>query len=374
MRPRVSSASPPGTHARDTFPYILEDWLESGARRVVAVVVISGGIALIAASQVYLNWRQSNVDADFVALFALKLVEWLLWAAMLPAILAMDRRWGFAAGRRLSAALLHIVTATVWFVLLNGIMTSLAPFVDPVAKDAVAYFMLRATQRWPNHLVVYSLILFVPRAISNVLQRERLHRELLEAQLHNIRLQLQPHFLFNALHTIGALVRSGETSRAVNAIAIVGDLLRRALSHTESEKVTVAEEVDFLSRYSEIQRLRFEERLELDVSVSEECKSALLPSMILQPLVENAIRHGLDPDQVRGLVNVSIDRLGDRLRVEVRDNGSGFQSGSVDATRDGLGLSTTRRRLQALYGDEQSLNIDSGPHGCTVAFSLPFET
>jgi two-component sensor histidine kinase len=373
MLTRVSSASQPSTPARDALPHILEDWLESGPRRVAAVVLVFGGIALIAASQVYLNWRQANVEADFLVLFALKLVEWLLWAAMLPAILAMDRRWGFAGGRRLSAGLLHITTAAVWFVVLNGIMTSLAPFVDPAAKDAVAYFMLRATQRWPNHLVVYALILFVPRAISNVLQRERLRRELLEAQLHNIRLQLQPHFLFNALHTIGALVRSGETSRAVNAIATVGDLLRRALSHTESEKVTVAEELDFLNRYSEIQSLRFEERLELDVSVAEECKSALLPSMILQPLVENAIRHGLDPDEVRGLVSVAINRIGDRLRVEVKDNGSGFQSGSVDATRDGLGLSTTRRRLEALYGNQQSFNIVSGPDGCTVVFTLPFE-
>ncbi len=358
------------------FEDALGFWFVTRTRRVVGVIAVFLAIALVAASQVYLNWRQANVDVQFLPLLALKIGEWMLWASLVPLVFAVDRRWGFAAGHPLVGTAVHLLLAVSWFAILNGLMTAAAPLVDPLARreDFWTHYLIRASQRWPNQLVIYSLILAVPSALGSVLQRERLERELAEARLQNLRLQLQPHFLFNTLHTIGALVRSGERGTAVHTISALADLLRRALSHVESEKVTVGEEMEFLDRYSTIQGIRFGSRLTIRTCVAEDCRGALIPSMILQPLVENAIRHGIEPVTSRGTIRIDIERRTGSLAVSVTDNGAGFRQEVDETGWEGIGLSTTKRRLRALYGGRHRLSISSDGAGCVVAFSIPFET
>lgn len=215
----------------------------------------------------------------------------------------------------------------------------------------------------------------------------RLEAQLADARFANLSSRLHPHFLFNSLHSIGHLVREGERRRAVDALAELGDLLRRSLDRAGETESTLADELAFLRRYVHIQHLRFGDRLEVREEVTEEAKDALVPTLLLQPLVENAIRHGLELDREPGLVLVAARRQDSRLEITIADNGKGFAdegeaagAGADSALRgaadgDGVGLGSTRDRLSLLYGEEGELTVESNPPFSTeIMIRLPFHT
>ncbi|HEY9479554.1 MAG TPA: histidine kinase [Gemmatimonadaceae bacterium] len=204
--------------------------------------------------------------------------------------------------------------------------------------------------------------------------RERLEARLARAQLEALELQLHPHFLFNTLNAITALIaqepRSAE--RIVNGLS---ELLRFSLSRAGEQEVTLERELDLLSRYIEIQQVRFPDRLRVEVDVEPAALTALVPSMILQPLVENAIRHGIAPRAAGGRVDVRAERDGDTLRLVVSDDGLGARSPVSGEARGGVGLGNTRARLQHLYGERHEMH--AGPAevgGYVVSIDIPFHT
>ncbi|HEU4586958.1 MAG TPA: histidine kinase [Gemmatimonadaceae bacterium] len=204
--------------------------------------------------------------------------------------------------------------------------------------------------------------------------RERLEARLARAQLEALELQLHPHFLFNTLNAITALIAQ-EPRSAERIVSGLSELLRFSLSRAGEQEVTVERELDLLGRYIDIQVVRFPDRLRVDLDVDPDVMTALVPSMILQPLVENAIRHGIAPRAAGGRVEVRAEREGDTLRLTVRDDGLGSAAkGSVDG-RGGVGLANTRARLQHLYGEQQEMRagpLESG--GYLVAIGIPFHT
>ncbi|HJU89305.1 MAG TPA: histidine kinase [Gemmatimonadaceae bacterium] len=202
--------------------------------------------------------------------------------------------------------------------------------------------------------------------------RERLEGQLAQAQLQTLRLQLQPHFLFNTLNTIAALV-SSDARAAERMVTRLSDLLRQTLNNAAEQEVTLARELELLSPYLEIQRLRFADRLRVDFNIAPDAENALVPSLLLQPLIENAIRHGITPRAAGGRVDVRARRDGEYLRIEVADDGIGFRAWSGRTPREGVGLGATRGRLRHMYGAAHHLTLDAPPEGgFTVRLAIPY--
>jgi LytS/YehU family sensor histidine kinase len=191
-----------------------------------------------------------------------------------------------------------------------------------------------------------------------------LESELARAQLEMLRAQLHPHFLFNALNTIAGLIRERRNEAATDVIAGLGGLLRHALSTLDRDEIPLREELDVLESYLDVERARFRDRLTVDFDVEQAALERDVPSLILQPIVENAIRHGIATDPAGGRIRISARALPNALELEVRDTGRGFDR-TVERTADGarLGLRNTRARLQRLYGTRHSLDVGNADDG-----------
>jgi signal transduction histidine kinase len=209
-------------------------------------------------------------------------------------------------------------------------------------------------------------------------ERERraleLEGQLARAQLEALRMQLNPHFLFNTLNTIAALIHD-QPEVADRTITRLSELLRLSLDPGGSLEVPLREELGFLDRYLEIEQTRFGDRLRVETRVAEELQEVLVPSLVLQPIVENAIRHGIERREEAGRIAIHARRAGDRLVLEVTDNGPGLPAGGTGFAREGIGLGNTRARLRHLYGADQELALDRATGGgLAVRVSLPFRS
>jgi two-component system, LytTR family, sensor kinase len=197
-----------------------------------------------------------------------------------------------------------------------------------------------------------------------------LQARLAEAQLSALRMQLNPHFLFNTLHAISALVER-DPAGVRRMIARLSELLRSTLDESAQAERTAEQEMDFVARYLDIMKIRFQDRLEVVTELDPRARAALLPTLILQPLVENAVKHGVARVRKGGRIVVRVERAGDRLRLSVRDNGPGVDPGAEEG--GGVGLSNTRQRLQQMYGAGQDLRLTRLAEGGTLAeVEVPF--
>jgi signal transduction histidine kinase len=204
-------------------------------------------------------------------------------------------------------------------------------------------------------------------------ERERLEVQLTRAQLESLKHQLQPHFLFNALNAITALIPT-DARAAQRTIHGLGELLRLSLNSSDEHEVRLDRELELLGHYLDIQRVRFQDRLAIQVTVDPAARRAFVPNLLLQPLVENAIRHGIGPRAVGGAIDVRVACEHGWLRLRVRDDGVGAKLGPTGAlAREGVGLANTRARLRHLYGDRQHLVVSTAPGaGFVVEIDLPY--
>ena len=202
----------------------------------------------------------------------------------------------------------------------------------------------------------------------------RLEAQLAEARLSALNAQLNPHFLFNTLHAISSLVE--RDPRGVRRmIARLSELLRYTLNGGNENEVVLAQEIAFLERYLEIMQIRFQGQLEIEVQLGDDARDALVPSLILQPLVENAVKHGVDKVSDRGKIGIQARREVDRLVLTVSDNGPGPSEVQSEEGDHGVGLDNIRQRLEQLYGSAQSLSLSKSPGGGTIAqIVMPFRT
>jgi two-component sensor histidine kinase len=346
----------------------LEALLAAPTRQIALAMAAAAVVATLSATQLYVNWRASGLEVDFGRLLFAEGVEWGLWALFLPFIVALDRR--LERGHRRRAFAFHLGVGVLWFAVLNLALSGLTLLTDPAAAVSLgAVYRDRALMRLPSTLAVYFFIVAGVWLIKSLIRQERLRRGLLEAQLRSLRAQIQPHFLFNTLHTASSLVRSEDRAAAVRTIVGLSDLLRRSLRHEGEDEVPLSEELDFLETYLDIQRTRFGDRLHARIELGEGVESALVPFLMLQPLVENAIRHGLDLDAEPGHVVVRVHRAGARLEIGVTDSGGGpSQNGGL-----GLGLDNVRGRLEALYGAAHDLRFSTAPgEGTRVDIDIPY--
>jgi LytS/YehU family sensor histidine kinase len=229
-------------------------------------------------------------------------------------------------------------------------------------------------------VLVYWSLVGVCQAITNFRssqERERraaeLEARLTSAKLQALRMQINPHFLFNALNSITALVYVNPRA-ADEMLGDLSQLLRRSLDSIQEQEIPLAQELEFIGAYLSIEQKRFGERLRLEQSVPDELMKTLVPALILQPLIENAIRHGIEPRRGPGLISIEAKQEDKHLHLIVRDNGRGLSDEDLSGSgRPGIGLANTQARLQGLYGQDQGFSFRRAePQGCQVDIHLPF--
>ncbi len=218
-------------------------------------------------------------------------------------------------------------------------------------------------------LSTYLLLASVAHAALFYRRAKEREASLAHARLAALRMQLQPHFLFNTLNTISGLVHT-EPERADAVLTALGELLRLTLETSGERELPLHRELRMVGAYLDIMHARFEDRIRFTLAIEPGAREALVPAFILQPLIENAVRHGLEPRPGGGSVTIGARREGERLAVEVHDDGVGLAEGGP--LHEGVGLGNTRARLNELYGGRAKLELKSGGTGCTVVLSLPF--
>lgn len=351
----------------------------SRARQAAALFAFWSAVALLFASPRLVDrahW-QSTILAS--------LAEWWSWGLMTPVVIVLHRRVSRALKRTWSQVLAQVaigVLVTVAYVYVDTILSALMK-VAPLPNLLDWHVLADAAQGiflWA--MVVYWLIFSAWSAYSNrrralaaELSMERLERSFAEARLTALRLQLDPHFLFNALNTISAQLQS-EPKLARRMIEHLGDLLRLSLDPKSRHDVPLSEELAFLDHYLAIQKIRFGEQLKIELSIAPEVLHAAVPSLFMQPLVENAIRHGISRRAEGGTVRITAARHDDTLDIRVVDDGVGLPAGWSLAHDAGLGLSVTRERILGLdSGSGRRFLVHARREGGTeIEIAIPYRT
>jgi len=335
-------------------------------------------VALFFASQTYLLYKYSGGQAHWGIVLKINLVEWYGWAVLAPGIIWLARRFPFERSRWPGIFALHMAAsigvAFVKWQLDNLLRNYLLGLPRPTTlfstfhQSLVTYWLLAgATQAY----------LYYRRYRQGELRGAQLSTQLAQAQLQALRMQLHPHFLFNTLNAISTLVHR-DPEAADRMIARLSELLRLTLENVGVQEVPLAQELEFLERYLEIERARFADRLVVRMDIAPEALSARTPYLILQPLVENAIRHGIAARSSAGCVVVSAHRDDGMLVLQVGDDGPGLPAavaaGDVAAVGKGVGISSTRERLEKLYGARQRFELRNGESGgLLVTLAFPFQ-
>jgi two-component system LytT family sensor kinase len=316
-----------------------------------------------------------------------QLAVWWVWGCLTPIILGLGRRVTGANASWLRGLLIHLPFSLLLPAAHVAASTELRILIQPfdVWSDTRSFFDQFSSEMRSLFLFdffVYWAVLGVGYAFDyRERYREResaaseLKAQLAQARLEALKVQLHPHFLFNTLHTISGLVRGGDRQPAVNMIAGLSELLRRALDSADEQEVPLGEEVKFVELYLDIQLVRFSDRLTVRTDIAPEALDALVPNMLLQPLVENAIRHGVSPCESPGTIAISAYRAGRMLHVEVSDDGPGLQSGWRIEESCGIGLANTSERLKRLYGPDHRFelrNVVGVGSGVTASVVIPF--
>jgi two-component system LytT family sensor kinase len=309
-----------------------------------------------------------------------------LWALATPFVLWSAARLSIERNNWLRSSLLHVPLS----ILLSVFITALGHIVlwlywgYPVGKPFSFASMSRfVVANFSEGIGIYMLIAltsysfdYYRRYREGQLRTLQLEAQLSQAQLQALKMQLHPHFLFNTLHSISALLNK-DVDSARKMITRLGDFLRLTLENSGSQEVTLQQEMEFLSCYLEIERIRFQNRLVTRLDVPSQTLLAKVPNLILQPIVENAIRHGIAPRSTPGLIEIEAKQLNGALRIQVRDNGPGLPQHrtSENLLKKGLGLANTETRLERLYGADHLFDLSNNPAGgLIVTLELPFHT
>ena len=338
-------------------------------------------IALTLTSQTYYV-TMADHGHSFAPLLAWQLSAWMPWALAAPSVMGVGA--GFGDGRRatvtamLGVVSLGIMLISVRLLVTTQVMAWLQPYA-PVETYTFGKAFSIHVFGIPADALVYALLILAGYAAA-VRQRGRdmktheaqLEADLARAQLDALRVEIAPHFLFNALHSIAALIRSHANDRAISMLLGLSDLLRTAVDGAGAQTTTVAADVALVRRYVELQQLRFGDRLDVDYSVAADCQECAVPTLLLQPLVENAFRHGIARQTGRCRLQIGAERADDILHLWVRDDGAGLPPGFELTTASGTGLRSLRLRLQRLYGRDADVELSRvGGRGTVARVRLP---
>ncbi len=353
-------------------------------KRLATIWGIWTFIGIVFTLQSYFTSFRSEKPAPFFDSFYVQMTWAYLWALATPLVLFAASRLPIERNNWMRSSLLHVPLSIV----LSAFITALGHVVlwfywgwsmgRPFSFERMGRFVVA---NFSEGIGIYLLIALTHYAFSyysrfreSQVKTLRLEAQLSQAQLHALKMQLHPHFLFNTLHSISALLNK-DTDAARKMITRLGDFLRLTLENSGDQEVTLRQEMEFLSCYLEIERIRFQDRLVTHLDVAQQALDAKVPNLILQPIVENAIRHGIAPRSTQGLIEIEAKQRNGRLRIQVRDNGPGLSAHrtSENVFKKGLGLANTETRLAQLYGSAQSFQLSNNPEGgLVVTLEIPF--
>jgi len=334
-------------------------------------------LGLSFASQFYMASAKAGIGVSWRQAVSYSLGDWYVFALLSVLVMPLARRFAFGYANWPRSLAVHLLGAAGFSVAYMVIRAWVGQWQSGATFSEAFRPLLVKT--WHFNLLVYCVLVAVTQAFDyyhryreRELQASLLQKNLVQAKLQALQMQLNPHFLFNTLHSISSLMHK-DVEAADAMITRLGDLLRAALERSDTHEVTLREELTFLQRYLEIERIRFGSRLTVKLDVMPETLEARVPNLILQPLVENAIRHGIEPHARPGCIRLRAHREANHLALEVSDNGAGLSNQYPH--REGVGLSNTRERLRALYGGAQRFDLSSAPEGgLRVQLTIPFHT
>jgi len=339
---------------------------------------------LFLASQMYMDYSRSDRPFKWHKILLLEMCYGYIWALLTPLMLWLARKFPIERNRWRESLAIHILAS-----LFIGFTTRLM-------HDLMFYFfvydgdrpitLVRVLQNiyliFDYGMLIYWVILLINysfdyyrRYQEGEVKASRLETQLAQAELQALKMQLQPHFLFNTLHSISALLHK-DVNAADTMIARLGDFLRLTLENAGTQEVSLQEEIEFLRCYLEIERMRFRDRLTVHINIAPDALAARVPNLILQPIVENAIRHGIAPRSKPGRIEIYARRQDGLLQVQVTDDGPGLpvNGNSKGKLKEGVGLANTQARLQQIYGKSHRLDLSNAPlGGLTVTLEIPFK-
>jgi signal transduction histidine kinase len=371
----------PASHADDARLPLLHGAIDdtlSGWKTWALILVPALLFGFIEAAQLRLGSGVLGRPMPFSLAIVRVVPYWLLLALMVPLVFAAARRfkvarhllWPNALGLAVSAVAFALLTLTGRLV------------VGPIGPAQVQWTPLQLFQTYfLLDVLTYSALVgtlyafhFYRHAEQRELAASRLDASLSEARLKVLRAQLEPHFLFNTLNAVSVLALEGNHKAVVETVDRLGDLLRVSLSHDRPQEVPLARELELVEGYLGIQKVRFADGLMVAYEIQPEVLNALVPTMILQPIVENAVIHGVSAETGTCCVTIRAWRDATVLRMEVRDTGPGFAA-RAESRPEGIGLVSTRARLQQLYGSAQRIECSDVPDsGASVVITLPFRS
>jgi len=342
-------------------------------------------IGLFFSSQLYLiSALGFGMPMSWSRAFVSGLADWYSWGILAPLVFWFSSRFRLGRGTWPVRLFLHLVSSVALALLQLVLTTSVAGLIAWM-EDARFPFLIGLrfafAVKFHWNVVIYWAILGLSHALAYYREsRERelhtaqLQAQLVQAQLQALKIQLHPHFLFNSLNGISELIYE-EPESAERMITHLSELLRISLEAGSADEVPLQDEVDLLERYLEIQKVRFGERLTTLVNIDARVLDAFVPNLILQPLVENAITHGIAPRSAPGRIEIHVQPRDQMLHIRVCDDGGGLPTDGLPAVREGVGLGNTRERLRQLYGSTQSLELSSAPGGgLVVTLLLPLRS
>lgn len=332
-------------------------------------------LGLSFASQFYISSAKAGLDVSWKQAVNFALADWYVFALLSIPVVHLARRFRFEGGNWGRSFAVHAVGSVVFsaaYMVLRawvGQWQSQAPFQD--------LFRPLLVKTWHFNLLIYWGIVVVSHAFAyyrkyreRELRASELEKRLVQAKLQALQMQLNPHFLFNTLHSISSLMHK-DVEAADKMIARLSDLLRAALAGADTQEVSLQQELKLLQLYLSIEQIRFGNRLTVKMDVAPNTLEAQVPNLVLQPLVENAIRHGIEPRARPGCIELRAQRQDDRLSLVVSDDGAGV--GANGTIKEGVGLSNTRARLRELYGAAHRFELARGEAGgVRVELSIPF--
>jgi two-component sensor histidine kinase len=368
-------------------------------RRIAMLVLASVvGLTLLFSAQDAMRRGLNGAPVNWSRVIAINALDWVTWALLLPFIVAVGRRIRLDGNGKRAARVAGWIVLALAFCVVQASITGLVirltspqffgmappPGVNSPPRPLGEFLINWTLATSSLNLLIFGMTAGVFHALlyyrdvrARQLRESELQSRLARAELNVLRMQLQPHFLFNALHTVSSLMVS-DVPTAQRVVAALGDLLRSSLDHTARQETCLRDELAFVQRYVDIQRARFRHRLVVDVDVADRLGDALVPSLVVQPLIENAIRHGIEPSAAGGRIWIRATRRGDDVVLTVENDGTPndrSSDGHGNRSRVAVGLANIEARLAHLYGSAQTCRADSNGDGrFTVTLTIPYHT
>jgi len=361
--------SPVYTFEPHSSPIERNPWL-----KWAAIIGVWAFIGVVYTAPIYIEVRAEGMAHSAFKVFTWGILTWVAWAPFEPAIVWFARHFSLVGGAWKRSLPVHIpvflISSAMHSAVAVAIVLTVKPWDNMGTTTFWPRFLSRMQSSFAGDLLVYGGIVGVCYAIDyyrKYQEREfvatQLENQLALAQLESLRMQLHPHFLFNTLNGIVGLVRDHKNDAAVSMLVGLSDLLRHTLEHSDRQEVELNEEIDFIKLYLGIQQMRFSDRLQINFDIDPATSKALVPNLLLQPLLENALRHGIGRSADAGAITVSSKSENGSLLITVADNGGGLPYDWQLKTGSGIGLANTAARLQQLYGENHRFDIHNGDSG-----------